>query len=106
MVKNIFRDSDIVNLYYIHVIPYYGSVMLILRWCYDYLFFVEYIWIYKGYDSDEMPLTQMFLQRNLELNDEDENKEDEEDNAKYVEMSLGGSNECTLFFLIYITSLC
>ena len=31
MVRNIFRDSDIVNFYCIHVILLYGSVMLILR---------------------------------------------------------------------------
>ena len=99
-MKNIFRDSDIVNLYYINVIPFYGSVMLILCWCYDYVFFVEYIWIYKGYDSDEMPLTQMFLQRNLELNDEDENAEDKEDNANFVEIFDGGSNEGTFLFVI------
>ena len=62
--------------------------------------------IQGGYYSDEMPLTQMFLQRNLELNDEDENAEDEEDNAKSVEMFDGGSNEGTFLFVIYITFLC
>ena len=104
-MKNIFRDSDIVNLYYIHVIPYYGSGMLILRWCYDYLFFVEYIWIYKGYDSDEMPLTQMFLQRNTEVNDEEENAEYKEDDANFLGMSDEGENEGKSLFVLDIKYL-
>ena len=43
--------------------------MLISRWCYDYIFFLSYIWIDKSYDSDDMPLTQMFLKINSEVND-------------------------------------
>ena len=71
MVRNVLRYSDLVKLYCIHVIPLYGSIMLILRWCYDYIFFIVYIWIYNSYDSDDLQLTQMVLQRNTEVNNED-----------------------------------
>ena len=65
--------------------PLYGSVMLILRWRYDYIFFFAYIWIDKSYDSDDLPLTQMVLQRNSEVNDGDKIPEDEEDDASFRE---------------------
>ena len=76
IVRNIFRDSGIVKLYFIHVILLYGFVVLILRWWCDYIFLIAYIWIYKSYDSDDMSLTQMVLKSNSEVNDEDEILED------------------------------
>ena len=92
MVRNIFRDSDIVKFYFIRVILLYGSVMLILSWCYDYFFYITYIWIDKNYDSDDLPLIQMVLQRNSEVNDENEDVEDEEDGANFAEISDEGAN--------------
>ena len=47
----------------------------------------------------------MVLQRYTEVNYEDENAEDEEDNANFVETSDKGSNEGTFLFVIDITSL-
>ena len=105
MVRNVLSDSELVKLYCTHVIPLYGSVMLILRWLYDYLFFLEYIWIYKSYDSDDLLLNQMILQLNSEVNDEDKNAEDEEDNASSEEMSNEGANEGTFLFVIDIIAL-
>ena len=105
IVRNVFRDSDTIKLYCIHVIPLYGSVIIILRWCYDYIFFLVYIWIDKSYDSDDLTLTQMVLQRITEVNYEDENMEDEEDNANFVEMSDKGANEGPFWFVVDITSL-
>ena len=87
MVINFLRYINIVKLYYIHVIPLYGSVMLILRWCYEYIFFLAYIWIYKRYDSDDLPLIQIVIQHNTEVDDEDENAEDGEYNTNFVEVS-------------------
>ena len=52
-----------------------------------------------------MPLTQMVLRSNSEVNDEETNVEDEEDNANFAEMSDEGANEGTFLFVIYITSL-
>ena len=105
MVINIFRDSDIVKFYYIQVITLYGSVMIILRWCCDYLLNLTYTWIDKSYDSDDLPLIWMILQRNSEVNDKDKNTEDEEENANFAEMSDEGANEGTFLFVIDITSL-
>ena len=105
MVINIFRYSDIVKFYCIHVIPLYGSGMIILRWWYDYIFFLVYVWIYKSYDIDDLPLTQMVLQINSEVNDEDENAEDEEGDEIFVEMSDEGANVSKFLFVIDITSL-
>ena len=84
---------------------FYGSVMLILRWWGDYLFCLKYIWIDKIYDSDDMPPTQMVLQNNSEVNDEDKNAEDEEDNSSSEEMSNEGANEGTFLFVIDIIAL-
>ena len=86
MVINFFIDSDIVKLYCIHGIPLYGSVMHILCWYYDYLLFIAYIWIDKIYDSDDLPLTQMVLQQNIEVNNEGEDAEDKEYYENYKEM--------------------
>ena len=47
----------------------------------------------------------MVLQSNSEVNDEDENVEDEEDDANFVEISDEESNEGTFLLVIYITSL-
>ena len=69
--------------------------MIILRWCCDYLFNLTYIWIDKSYDSDDLPLAQMVLQHNSEVNDEDENAEDEEDDVNFAEMSDEGAYEGT-----------
>ena len=30
MLRNFLRNSDVVKLYCIHIIPFYGSVMLVL----------------------------------------------------------------------------
>ena len=79
MVINVRKYSDIVKLHCIHVIPLYASVILILRWWYAYILFISCIWIDKSYDSDDLPLTQIVIQRNTEVNDEDENAEDEEE---------------------------
>ena len=79
--------------------------MIILRWCCDYLLNLTYTWIDKSYDSDDMPLTQIFLQHNSEVNDEDENAEDEEDDAKVSEIYDEGANEGTFLFVVDITSL-
>ena len=92
MVRNVLSDSELVKLYCTHVIPLYGSVMLILRWWYDYLFFLAYIWIENSSDSDDLLLTQMVIQCNTEVNDEGENVEDEEDDASFVEISDYGTN--------------
>ena len=105
MARNLVRDSDIVKLYCINVILLYGSVMIILRWCCDYLFNLTYTWIDKSYDGDDLPLIQMVLQRDSEVNDEDKNAEDEEDDVKFSEMSDEGANEATFLFVIDITSL-
>ena len=43
MVRNVLRDNYVVKLYCNRVITFYGSVMLILCWCYDYLLFLAYI---------------------------------------------------------------
>ena len=110
MVRNVLRYSDIVHLYCIHVIPFYGSAVLILRLCYDYLFFLSYLRIDKIYDSDDLPLTQMVLQRNTEVNDEDENAEDEEDNENSAEISDEVTNEGTFCLSLisnpYVRLLC
>ena len=53
--------------------------MLVLRLS----FFIAYIWIDKIYDSDDLPLTQMVLQRTTGLNAEDEDAEDEEGDENY-----------------------
>ena len=92
-------------MYCIHVIILYGSVIIILSWCYDYLFCLTYIWIDKNYDSDDLPLIQMVLQRNSEVNDENEDVEDEEDNANFAEMSDEGANEGTFLFVVNIIAL-
>ena len=47
----------------------------------------------------------MLLQSNPEVDDEDENAEDEEDDASFVEMPDEGANEGTFLFVIDITSL-
>ena len=47
----------------------------------------------------------MVLQRNIELNDDDKNAEDEEDDAKFVEIFDEGANEGKFLFVIDITSL-
>ena len=47
----------------------------------------------------------MVPQRNTEVNNEDENTEDEQDNANFVEMSDEGANEGTFLFVIDTTSL-
>ena len=52
-----------------------------------------------------MPPTQMVLQNNSEVNDEDKNAEDEEDNASSEEMSNEGANEGTFLFVIDIIAL-
>ena len=41
--------------------------------------FIEYIWINKIYDSDDVPLTQIVLQRTTGVNTEDKDAEDDED---------------------------
>ena len=104
MVRNVLRDSDIVKLYCIHVIPLYGHVTLIFLWFYYFILFFGYKWIDNSYDIDDLPLTQMVLQINSEVNDEDENAEDEEGDEIFVEMSDEGANEGAFFF-IDITSL-
>ena len=81
MARNILRDNDIVKLYFNRVIPFYGYVMLILCWCYD--FFLLYIRIGNIYDSDDLPLTQMVLYRTTGVNTEDEDGGDVEDNENY-----------------------
>ena len=91
-MRKLLRYSNLVKFYCIHVIPLYGSVMLILRWWYDYLFFLAYIWIENSSDSDDLLLTQMVIQCNTEVNDEGENVEDEEDDASFVEISDYGTN--------------
>ena len=82
-----------------------GYVMLILCWCYDYLLIFTYIWIDKSYDSDDLPLTQMVLQRNTGVNIEDEDMEDKEDDENYKETSNEGENESTFLFVIDIKCL-
>ena len=41
--------------------------------------FISYIWIDKIYNSDDLPLTQMLLQRTNGVNSEDEDAEDDDD---------------------------
>ena len=79
MVRNVRKYSDIVKLHCIHIIPLYASVILILFWWYAYLLFLAYTWIDKSYDSDDLLLNQMAIQRNTEVNDEGGNAEDEEE---------------------------
>ena len=105
MARNLFRDSDIFKLYCNYVITLYGSVMLILRWWCDYLFYFTHIWIDKNYDSDDLSLIQMVIQRNSEVNNEYKNAGDEEDDANFAEVSDEGENEGTFLFVIGITSL-
>ena len=107
MVRNLIRCSDLAKLYCVHVIPLYSSVMLILRWCYNYIFLLIYIyiWIDKSYGSDDLPLTQMFLQRNTEVNDEEENAEYKEDDANFLGMSDEGENEGKSLFVLDIKYL-
>ena len=90
MVKNVLRVSDIVNLLYLC----YTFVWL----CYAYftlmlwIFFLAYIWVYKSYDSDDLPLTQMAVQKNTRVNTEDEDAEHEENDENYEWMSNKGAN--------------
>ena len=79
--------------------------MLILHWCYDYIFSLVFNWTEKSYDSDDLPLNQIFLQRNTKVNDEEENVEDEEDDANFLEISYEGANEGKFLFVIDIKSL-
>ena len=105
MLRNVLKYSDILKLYCIHVITLYGSVMIILRWCCDYLLNLTYTWINKSYDSDDLPLIQMVIQSNSEINDEGKNVDNEEDDANFAEVSDEGENEGTFLFVIGITSL-
>ena len=47
----------------------------------------------------------MVLQRNSEVNDENENAEDEEDDANFAEISDEGAIEGTFLFVIDIIAL-
>ena len=47
----------------------------------------------------------MVLQRNSEVNDEDESAEDEEEDANFVEMSNEGANKGAFLFVIDIIYL-
>ena len=79
--------------------------MLILCWWYDDLLYITYTWKEKIYDSDDLPLTQMVIKHNSEVNDADKNAEDEEDDANFSEMSDEGSNEGKFLFVVDIESL-
>ena len=79
--------------------------MLILCLCYDYSFYITYTRIEKCYDSDDLLRIQMVLQRNWEVNDEDENVEDEEEDASFVELYDERANEGTFLFVIDIIAL-
>ena len=75
----------------------YGSIMIILCLCYDYICFIAYIRIYKSYDRDDMPLNQMVLKHNSEVNDEDEVLENEVNDLsfrEYGEYSCETDYEC------------
>ena len=49
-----------------------------------WLSFVSFVYInYNSYDSDDLLLTQILLQRNTGINSEDKDAEDEEDDENY-----------------------
>ena len=97
-MRDVLRDNHVSKLYCNCAIPFYGSFMLILWWCYNYLLFLAYIWIDKIYDSDELPLTQMVLQITTGVNTEDKYVENEEDDENYKDMSNEVANKCIFCF--------
>ena len=68
--------------------------------------FLAYVWIDKIYYSDDLPLTQMVLQRTTGVNTEVKDAEYDEDDENYGEMSNEGENKVMYFFVIDITCLC
>ena len=64
----------------------YASVMLLICWCYCFIMLILYLhYKDKGYNSNDIPLTQVVLKRKSELNEEDEISEDEqEEDEEYI----------------------
>ena len=90
MVRNILRDNDVFKLYCTRAIFVCAYVMIILFVCYYYVMFIAYILIDKIYDSDNLPLTQMLIQRTTGINTEEEDVEEE--NESY-EDNITGNNK-------------
>ena len=89
---NVLRYDYVVMFYCNNMIPFNTYVKIILCWCYDYVMFLKYIWIEKINDSDDLPLTQMVLQRTTGVSSEDKDAEDDEYDEKNEEMSNAGEN--------------
>ena len=92
-------------MFYDKVILLSCSGIIYLRWCYDYLFFLAYIWIDKSYDSDYLPVTQMLIHPNTGVNTEEEDAEDEEDNENDEEIYNGNESKVKSLFVIDIKFL-